>query len=353
MAYNIPTVKQLRLDTENGKHKFEVVSLFAGGGGSSTGYRMAGGRVLAINEFVEAARSTYAANWPTTVIIPDDIRAIDGQTFLDAIGKQPRELDILDGSPPCSGFSSLGLKDKGWRRVSKYSDTKQRNVEDLFFEYARILRAIMPKVFIAENVAGLSRGSAKGYFNDIMRELRGCNYYVECRLLNARWLGVPQSRTRAIFIGVRSDLATNAIKRRLHPDPMPHTVTLREAFAGLKFTAQDRRDTDVSRYATGRELITLKRGEQSKRYFSLMKGHPDGVAPCITATTGDIGAASPRHWDNRAYTVAEIKRIMSIPDDYTITGTYSQRVERLGRMVPPFMMRAVAKNILSLGVLNK
>ena len=77
------------------------------------------------------------------------------------------------------------------------------------------------------------------------------------------------------------------------------------------------------------------------------------MAFCITATTGSTGAANPYHWDNRAFTVSEVKRIMSIPDDYVLTVNYQKQVERLGRMVAPFMMKAVAENLLSLGIFDE
>ena len=119
--YKLKTVKELREQTENGNHLFEVVSLFAGGGGSSTGYRMAGGKVLAVNEFIPEAIATYSANWPTTKVIAGDIRQVTGQQILDLIGKKKGELDILDGSPPCSAFSTAGSRDKGWGKENGYS----------------------------------------------------------------------------------------------------------------------------------------------------------------------------------------------------------------------------------------
>lgn len=351
--YTIPTVAELRANTEHGNHKFEVVSLFAGGGGSSTGYRMAGGKVLAVNEFIPEAINTYQANWPTTKILPGDVRKLTAEHILEAIDRKSGELDILDGSPPCSAFSTAGSREKGWGKTKKYSDAEQSNVEDLFFEYIRILRGIQPKVFIAENVSGLAKGTAKGYLNEILRELRASGYQVSCRILDAKWLGVPQSRQRTIFVGVRNDLWKPKYQGKLHPSPLPHIVKLYDAFNGLGFSDQDRVETDLTRFATYRELIKLPRGGQSKKYFQLTKADPNSVAGCITATTGAIGAAACRHWENRAFTVAEVKRIMSIPDDYILTGTYQQQVERLGRMVAPFMMRAVAENLLSLGVFNE
>lgn len=352
-SYVIPTVQQLRNQTENGNHKFEIVSLFAGGGGSSTGYRMAGGKVLAVNEFIPEAVKTYSANWPTTKVLPGDIRDLSGQDILDVINKAPGDLDILDGSPPCSAFSTAGTRNKGWGKTKKYSDAAQERVEDLFFEYIRILRGIRPKVFIAENVSGLAKGVAKGYLNQILRELRASGYHVECRVLDAQWLGVPQKRARTIFVGVRQDIWKPEFKGRLHPKPCASRPTLSDAFNGLTFNDEDRKQTDVSKYAIYKLLLSMPPGTSHAKRFSLKKCSAKGQAFCITATAGNLSAANSMHWDNRAFTVAEVKRIMSIPDDYILTGTYQQQIERLGRMVAPFMMKEIVLNLLSLGVLNE
>lgn len=351
--YAIPTVAELRANTEHYNHKFEVVSLFAGGGGSSTGYRMAGGKVLAINEFIPEAITTYKANWPTTKILSGDIRKLTGQDILTAINKESGELDILDGSPPCSAFSTAGSREKGWGKTKSYSDASQSNVEDLFFEYIRMLREIKPKVFVAENVSGLAKGVAKGYLNEILRELRNSEYKVTCKILDAKWLGVPQSRTRTIFVGIRNDLWRDSMKGKTHPMPQERQVTLEQAFEGLILTDLDKLETDIKKYSIYKLLLNLDKGQSHIKRFNLVKNHPKKVSCCITATTGNPGAAKPCHWDNRAFSVSEVKRIMSIPDDYVLTGTYQQKVERLGRMVAPFMMKAVAEQILNLGVLHE
>lgn len=351
-SYNVPSVKHLR-SLEKNKPAFEVISLFAGGGGSSTGYRMAGGKVLAVNEFVPEAIKTYQANWPSTKILLGDVRKLTGAQILKEVYKKPKEVDVLDGSPPCSAFSTVGSREKGWGKTKKYSDVSQSNVEDLFFDYIRILREIQPKTFVAENVAGLAKGRSKGYLNLILRELRSSGYYVACKILDAKWLGVPQSRARAIFVGIRDDLWREDMKGKTHPTPHRNLITLQDAFQGLELTAQDRVETNITKYATYQELKKLKQGEQSKKYFQLVKASPSAPSGCITASSGTGGIACIRHWDNRAFTVAEVKRIMSIPDDYILTGTYKQQVERLGRMVPPLMMKAVADQIVSLGVFRE
>jgi len=348
----VPSVAEIKAAAAINKPKFEAVSLFAGGGGSSTGYRMAGGKVLAINEFIPEAINTYRANWPDTTILPGDVRKLTPEQILTEIGKAVGELDLLDGSPPCSAFSTAGAREKGWGKTKKYSDSEQKNVEDLFFEYIRILRGTMPKVFVAENVSGLAKGTAKGYLNEILRELRISGYQVSCKILDAKWLGVPQSRARAIFVGVREDLWRPEFHDKLHPAPKSSIVNLTDAFKGLTFSEIDKVETDIKKYSVYKLLQDVPMGGAHPKRFSLKKAHPQSYSQCITATNGSIGAANACHWDNRAFTVSEVKRIMSVPDDYVLTGTYQQQVERLGRMVAPLMMKAVADNLCNLGVFN-
>lgn len=350
--YFIPTMSSLSMASIFNRPKFEVVSLFAGGGGSSTGYRMAHGKVLAINEFISEAINTYRENWPDTIILPGDVRQLTPKIILDAIGKDAGELDLLDGSPPCSAFSTAGLKDKSWSKLKKYSDGYQSNVEDLFFEYIRILRGVRPRVFIAENVSGLAMGISRGYLNEILRELRLSGYQVNCKILNAKWLGVPQSRPRVIFVGIRDDLWRPEFDGKLHPKPNNTIINCADAFKGLVFSKSDKSETDISKYSIYKLLLSLPMGGQHRKRFNLKKAHPKRCSQCITATNGSVGAANACHWDNRAFTISELKRIMSVPDDYILTGNYSKQAERLGRMVAPLMMKAVADNLCSLGVFD-
>ena len=152
--YNLDLVKK-----QSDKALFNVISTFAGGGGSSTGYRLAGGKILAINEFIPEAQRVYGINYPETHIFREDIRELNGEYILNTLNLKKGELDVLDGSPPCSSFSVSGLREEGWGRVKKYSDSKQRT-DDLFFEFARLLNEIQPKVFICENVKGITIGEA-------------------------------------------------------------------------------------------------------------------------------------------------------------------------------------------------
>ena len=171
-----------------------VVSLFAGCGGSSLGYSMAGYRELLAVEWDEHAVETFKANFPDVPVWQGDIAELSTEKCLRLTGLRPGELDVLDGSPPCQGFSTAGRR--------KMDDGRNQ----LFQEYVRLLRGLRPKVLVMENVSGMVKGKMKLIFVEILKELKASGYKVSARLMNAMYFGVPQSRERMIFIGVREDL---------------------------------------------------------------------------------------------------------------------------------------------------
>lgn len=463
--YSVPSMAEIAAVPWNA---FTVASTFASCGGSCVGYRMAGFRVLWANEFIPAARETYKANHPETILDPRDIRRVKPADILDATGLKAGELDLLDGSPPCASFSTAGRREDGWGKVKEYSDTRQRT-DDLFFEYARLVKGVRPRVFVAENVSGLVKGKAKGYFLDILTALKACGYRVRARLLDAQWLGVPQVRQRVIFVGVREDLGLEPA----FPGPLPYRYSVREAIpwivrqgdngrfgggalrdaaapsptvgagpntgngrfpasaveaevrvvhtpGGLGGTLHDGRPgnlidspaptvyagthgsgphqlhvervpvrvihetggrreycrgdvtdrpcapvvaspasikhyqveeavvagADLGDYAIGKEWDKLRAGEKSHRYLNLVKPDEAGPCPTVTAAGGSASAASVTHpVERRKFTIAELKRICAFPDDFILTGTYAQQWERLGRAVPPLMMKAIAEAV--------
>jgi DNA (cytosine-5)-methyltransferase 1 len=171
-----------------------VISLFAGCGGSSLGYSMAGYRELLAVEWDDHAVETFKLNFSDVPVWHGDIAKLSVDECLKITGLKPGELDVLDGSPPCQGFSTAGKR--------KMDDGRNQ----LFREYVRLLQGLKPKVFVMENVSGMVKGKMKLIFADILRELRASGYHVSARLMNAMYFGVPQSRQRIIIIGVREDL---------------------------------------------------------------------------------------------------------------------------------------------------
>jgi len=319
---------------------YKVISLFSGCGGSSLGYKLAGLKVLASVEFIDFQAENYRLNFPDTKVYEKDIRTLNPLDILNDLNLGVGELDVLDGSPPCSSFSTCGSKEKGWSKVKKYSNRKQRT-DDLFFEYIRFLREIKPKVFVAENVSGLVKGTAKGYFIEILKKLKDSGYNVKAKVLNAKYYNVPQARQRLIFIGVRNDIGIEPT----YPIPNRNLIPLREAFKNITNSEKDLSDASCRKYAIYNELVKLKEYGRSLKRFNLSKESKDKPCRTLVASTSSISAASVCHWDNRKFTVNECKAIQTFPQDFILTGYWSNQIEAIGRAVPPKLMQAIAEHI--------
>lgn len=361
--YRVPTMERVRRIPRNG---YTAASLFSGCGGSSLGYVFAGFDVRYASEFIPAARDTYVANFPSTYLDGRDVRDVLPGEILRACGVGEGELDVLDGSPPCASFSTSGKREDGWGSVKPYSDAHQRT-DDLFHEYARLVAGVRPRVFVAENVSGLVIGAARGMFLEFLHALKACGYRVEARLLDAQWLGVPQVRRRLIFVGVREDLRLPDGSPALpaHPRPLPWRYAVRDAIpfcrsrepgetfppdpdprAPLPLPWEDLDAVSIAKYAIGDAWDETEPGKNSERFFNLAKPDVDLPCPTATATAGNMSAAGVVHpLSKRKFTLGELRRICSFPDDFMLTGTYDQAWERCGRAVPPVMMAHVAATV--------
>ena len=356
------------------KALFNVLSTFAGGGGSSTGYRLAGGKILAINEFVPEAQNTYRENYPDTLIIPGDIKKLSGKDFLEKVNLKPGELDLLDGSPPCSAFSMAGSVSHGkgnthadaFGKKKKYSDIEGvENVEDLFFEFLRIADELKPKVIIGENVEGLTMGEAKEYFHKIQNTFEDIGYLVVADVLNASYFGVPQARKRTFFIAVREDVAEKIginfmTMYQLYPEKNAKQTTLGEAINDVVNEDQEEIDLLLEKLgpqtAVGKTLAKMPKDpdkvltgmdyHDKGHHFNLKRCSLRKPCPTITAMGNFPGVAGTCHpLEDRKFTIKELKRIMSLPEDFKLTGQHKQQSERIGRMVPPLMMKALAESV--------
>ncbi|MFM6402196.1 MAG: DNA cytosine methyltransferase [Planktothrix sp.] len=341
--YKVPSMDEIDAIPWNG---YNVVSTFVGAGGSCLGYRMAGYRVIWSNEFIPAAQECYKANHKNSILDTRDIRKVKPQDILDATGLKIGEIDIFNGSPPCASFSIAGKREDAWGKVKKYSDSKQR-VDDLFYEYIRLIDGTKPKVFVAENVAGLIKGVAKGYFIDILKRLKSCGYNVKCKVLDAQWLGVPQMRQRTIFMGVRDDLGLEPV----YPKPLTYKYDFRDAVETIH-----KDDSLFYELPKGKMLNVYnetrddENGRFEDAYFRLYgkKSSFNHVRvcwdlPCRTVLQGSNSIYHPEK--PRTLTINEVKRVCSFPDDFILKGTFKQQWERLGRAVPPVMMSHIAKTI--------
>lgn len=186
------------------KHNSKVFSCFACGGGSTMGYKLAGYDVIGCNEIDPKMNECYVTNHNPKYNYLMDIREF---RKLEKLPDELFNLDILDGSPPCSSFSMAGNREKDWGKEKKFREGQKKQVlDDLFFEFIELGERLQPKIIIAENVKGLLLGEAKKYVTEIALAFDKAGYYVDKWLLDASKMGVPQKRERVFFIAIRKDL---------------------------------------------------------------------------------------------------------------------------------------------------
>lgn len=325
-----------------GKTAPTVVSTFAGCGGSSLGYSMAGFRELLAVEWDKHAAECLRANFHGLDVVEGDIAELSVAEVLKRTGLKPGELDVFDGSPPCQGFSTAG------KRV--LDDPRNR----LFLEFVRLLKGLQPRVFVMENVSGLVKGKMVLVFDEIITALEKAGYRVSARLLDAQYFGVPQSRQRLIFIGVRKDLKVEPS----HPEPtVRRAFTFGEAVEGI---------TDDSGLALSPSLTAFAK-KQPRRLWS---SHPGTWAEYYGSVNGSMNTKwaamdevagtllkTWRKWGDGAYAgvihphrhryvnAAEYRRLGAFPDPFVMPGDFFQVVARVGNCVPPLFMRAIALHI--------
>lgn len=306
-----------------------VISTFAGAGGSSLGYSMAGYRELLAVEWDDNAVATFKLNFSDVPVYHGDIAKLTVGEVLTRTGLQPGELDVFDGSPPCQGFSVSG----------KRMIDDERN--QLFWEFVRLLRGLRPKAFVMENVPGMVKGKMKLLFADILKELKASGYRVSARVLNAMYFHVPQSRDRMIFIGMREDLGINPS----HPLSQSKPITAGEAWVAC--TKEDAPKLSPQLARTIGKIPVWGSGEDvtGNRMFSTRR--LDFNRPSRTLIKGNTGsrACFVHPGEDRAITEAEAKRVGSFPDQFIFVGGYKHSMERIGNSVPPLFMRAIAAHI--------
>ncbi|WP_322092801.1 DNA cytosine methyltransferase [Paraburkholderia bannensis] len=320
-----------------------VVSTFAGAGGSSLGYSMAGFDERLAVEWNPQQAASFRANFPDVPLHLGDIAELTDADALRLARVEPGELDVFDGSPPCQGFSTAGRR--------KFDDTRNQ----LFREYVRLLRAFHPRAFVMENVRGMVIGKMRLIFNAAIAELRDAGYTVSARVLLAGNYDVPQYRARLVVVGIRNDIAALGV---LPSHPLPHRFVpnVREAWHGLVNDDAEIALACFKPEQVGHALLTrMKPGEYGEKY------HPNGAyyshhrlsfdkpSTAILRNGGTGGACEACHpTELRRVTIAEAKRLTSFPDPYVLLGNFEQRWAAIGNCVPPHFMRAIAAHVHSL-----
>jgi DNA (cytosine-5)-methyltransferase 1 len=356
----------------------DAVSLFTGAGGLDLGCEAAGFKTRAAVETEARAQETLRQNldqfFPMLAdeAIFDDVLTVDYGDLLDRAGLESGEVDLLHGGPPCTPFSKSGY----WLAYKRAGEDPKASLLD---NYVEAVRAIRPKAFLMENVFALRyRNQNRPVLERFIAGVREAGYTFDMETLIAADFGAPQLRQRLICVGVRQDLLDTPADfyrfpwpQQTHSGPhetrtrydrtLPEHITAGAALENLDHRSNPPEPEEVVKGTFEEELRgvppgdnylfwTAHRGhpeprfEWRKRYWTfLLKLHPDRPSPTIQGQPGPW--VGPFHWENRRLRVAELKRLMTFPDEFEVLGTRREQQLQLGNAVPPQLGKVVAESI--------
>ena len=299
----------------------KFIDLFAGCGGMSKGFELAGMECAGFVEFWQPAIDTHLRNCGGE-LIGRDITQIRDEDIL----KYKGSVCGMVGRPPCQGFSMAGKRDS--------SDRRNR----LFEEFVRFVRIIGPKWFVMENVQAIGsmrNQDGKLVINEVFEAFKVEGYQVECKVLNSQNYGVPQARKRAIFIG------TNTGKKIGYP-AFKSKVFLKEVL-NLPYGEEESIQHVYEKVATEKayKFSFVKPGKNYGTFRSNNKRLKMDSFAC-TITKGGRYIHPVYH---RLLSVREEARVQSFPDDFVFTGSKDNMYAQIGNAVPVLMAKAIAEAI--------
>jgi DNA (cytosine-5)-methyltransferase 1 len=312
-------------------HGLKVFGTFICGGGSTMGYKLAGFDHLGGVEIDPQVAAVYKANHKPKHLFVEDIRDFVKRTELPT---ELFDLDLLDGSPPCSSFSMAGNREKDWgkEKVFREGQAKQR-LDDLFFDYIELAKRLQPKVVIAENVKGMLQGNAKAYVKRVKTEFEAAGYVVQLFLLNAASMGVPQKRERVFFVCQRKDMGWPRLVLNFNEKGIP--------FGAFK-------ETGLTEGINGKRGGLWDKCEQGKSFDSVTKGANFGSFRLSDASPSPTIVANQcegvfHSTERRKVSKNEVCQIGSYPLDYNFGGL--RPLYLIGMSVPPVMTAQVAHQV--------
>lgn len=298
------------------------------------GYKLAGFDHFGGVEIDPKVAEVYRINHNPKHLFIEDIREFNKREDLPP---ELYDLDLLDGSPPCSSFSMAGNREKDWGKKKQFREGQElQRLDDLVFEYVRTIEKLQPKVALLENVKGLIQGNAKAYAKNLKKAFEAAGYRVQVFLLNAASMGVPQKRERVFFIGLRKDIDLPGVLLEFNEHPIPFKF-IDEGSVKRK----EIRDGIVDYYKITPMGKSVSSVHPKGMYFRTYKQHPEQVSATVIADSG--GGIMLHHFEDGYLTDNEYKQIGSFPMDYNFN---SMDVKYLiGMSVPPVMTAQIAHQI--------
>lgn len=332
--------------------QINTLCLFSGAGGLDIGFHDAGFNIVECVElepkFVKSleANKRKGSYLENTNIVCQDIREYEPSFDV--------EIDFIIGGPPCQSFSKAGIRAAGARGTKDSRGT-------LFEEYVRILTNLQPKGFLFENVSGILSSEKGEAMKKIVKAFQEVGYKLSYRLLDAADYGVPQNRERLILVGIKES-------HFKFPSPTHGVDSINQleyytAGEALKNLPQKNIEYEGLNGRFGHLLEEIPPG-LNYSYFTDRMGHPNPVfawrskfsdflykadpdLPIRTLKASGGQYTGPFHWESRPFTIQELKRLQTFPDNYDIVGGKGIAAKQIGNSVPPQFARILALSVLN------
>ena len=324
------------------KNGLKVFSCFACGGGSTMGYKLAGCEVVGCNEIDPRMNKVYVENHHPKYNYLQDIREFNKREDLP---QELYNLDILDGSPPCTTFSMAGDREESWGVKKKFREGQaEQTLDDLSFVFIETVAKLRPKVMIMENVEGLIKGEAWSYVQKIYKKLNEIGYKVKHWLLKGENMGVPQTRHRVFFVATRLDFDLDKIDFNFNYEFIPYSVI---EFGQHK--EEKGKTAQIAKMAEFGDINLLKASrkyDNKDNFFSERVQWKNNVMWTIAAGGSDIWV------ENLGYKVNdnEIVNAQTFPQDYNFL---NQKVKYIcGMSVPPIMIKRIVNRRIESGLFD-
>jgi DNA-cytosine methyltransferase len=366
---------------KNSERKIGVLDLFSGAGGFSIGFKKAGCQIISAIEFDKEISMTYKKNHLNTRMYNEDIRSVSVDDVQNDFIQNNIECDIIIGGPPCQGFSMAG------NRIRESSCDKFDERNQLFMEFYRFVKGLMPKIFVIENVEGILNYNNGEIKEEIYKLFNDIGYNTESRVLLAADYGVPQLRKRAFFVGnriginscllipdkthspekyvtvwdaicdlpsIKSSEGAEILVKKVHEEYTPYQIKMGAHHLNVIYNhkASFHNDITINKMKlilNGKKQTDLPLDMQTKSVHSGSWGRMNENQPSYTLTTRintpSVGRViHPR--DNRTITPREAARIQSFPDNFIFLGGITTIGKQIGNAVPPLLAEKIALNII-------
>lgn len=327
------------------KNGLKVFSCFACGGGSTMGYKLCGCEVLGCNEIDPRMNKIYVKNHNPKYNYLEDIRDFNKR---DDLPEELYDLDILNGSPPCSTFSMAGSREDAWGKEKKFrKGQKMQTLDDLLFVFIETVAKLKPKVAIMENVEGLMLGNAWKYVQEIYKKFHEIGYHVKHWLLKGEEMGVPQSRHRVFFVATRLPFNLETINMYFNYEKV--------TYGEIKY-GNGPCNTDAQWY----ELLgKAQETDKSLSDIRVRNGLSGGQFNCMLCWEKDVLptlAAKLEYYDPIERTKLSketIRNSQTFPQDYDFGSDLAGNVCYIcGMSVPPVMIKRLVTRLIESGLFN-